>query len=123
MVIFKKMAVNNDFELPAPDAVWRLVALYATTDGVRLVFYGYANKAAYDGNAMPIPGAVKEYNLPSGTISAYPDLETGINMAAWAVASMTEDIVDEEATATAKEADPNAPEVHKSFFKDAVDVQ
>jgi hypothetical protein len=89
MVILKKMSHTTDDQVPHPDAVWRLVGLHVTTDGATLVFYGYHNQAAYEAGAQPIMGAVKEYTLPAGVISDYPELESGIHQAAWAVAAAT----------------------------------
>jgi hypothetical protein len=100
-----------------------LVFTHATSTASGLLFYGYASLDSFNAGDQPLPGAVKEYRLPAGTISAYPDLEAGINMAAWAVAAQTQDVIDEEATAKAKESDESAEPVMRSFFADAVDVK
>lgn len=84
--MFKKMSFKSAFGTTSPNAVWRLTELHATLDGVRLVFQGYHSQAAHDSGSAALPGAVKEYTLPAGTISQFPELETAIHQAAWNVA-------------------------------------
>lgn len=92
-------------------AYWRLAGLYVDLGGARLLFYGWHSKELYDEGKGHV--GQKEYTLPAGAISQFPDLETAIHRAAWGVALQTV-----EGLGPAE----GEPDTRTSFFAEAVDA-
>jgi hypothetical protein len=91
-MIIKTMPFTTPDGVEHPNAVWRLVGLYATLNGLRIVIYGYHNMMTYEAGAQPLSGAVKEYSLPASTISSHGELETAIHLAAWETVTAIKDV-------------------------------
>lgn len=93
-MIARQMAFTTQDGAEHSQAWWRLVGLYADTSGVRLLFYGYHDKEAYDAGAAPMQGAQKEYVLPASVLNEggdFDQLVTAIHGAAWQIALNTQD--------------------------------